>query len=676
MQLSIIIVNYNVRQFLENALASVRKGTDGIETEVFVVDNASDDGSVEMVKAKFPEVQLIASDKNLGFARANNLALTKARGRFLLLLNPDTILQEDTLRVMIRFMEKNPDAGLAGCKILNPDGSFQLSCRRSFPTPWVSFTKVFGLSGLFPGSRLFGRYNLTYLNPDATYPVDAVSGSFMFLTREAYEKVGGLDESFFMYGEDLDYCYRIRSSGFRVYYVHETQIIHFKGESTQRSSIDEIEVFYEAMRVFVRKHYGHSFLLSAFLSIGITLRAAAAFVARAVRPLPVVLMDFLLVTGSMIAGEFLRYGTLFTLPSYAYPTAWIVPSLLVVASLYSLGVYTTHRHSVSRSAGGVIASFIALSAIVFFAKEYGFSRIVVGIAGLISLMVVPGWRLLFRLAGRSSAKRDGRKSLFGRRTVIVGTGESALTIIRKLRARVSDGYEVVGFVSTNQRDVGEVIGGLPVIGTTENVGKVLTEQRITEVIFSTDGISFKDMLSVIARSSGRGANFRLVPNSLEAIIGKASIDELDPMPLVEIDYNIHRFSNQTAKRIFDILLSLLLIVTIYPVRQLFQMGRKESTGVSWIANLPKVLGGRLSFVGLPIGEQNRPNGVRTPEFLNGQAAPLGPIGLTGLVQIQADAEALDPDETEKLKLYYARNQSIALDVEILMKSIRNRKRAG
>ncbi|MEK7748968.1 MAG: glycosyltransferase family 2 protein, partial [Bacteroidota bacterium] len=246
LQLSIIIVNYNVRDFLHHALISLRKATKGIRSEIVVVDNASDDGSTEMLRRRFPNVTLIASKQNLGFARANNLALKRARGAFLLLINPDTVVQEDTLRAMLEFFKNTPEAGLAGCKILNPDGTFQLACRRSFPTPWVAFTKIFGLSRLFPRSSWFGKYNLTYLSPEETYEVDAVSGSFMMLRKEVFEKVGGLDEEFFMYGEDLDWCYRIQQSGWKIYYAPLTQIIHYKGESTRRSSLDEIQTFYDA----------------------------------------------------------------------------------------------------------------------------------------------------------------------------------------------------------------------------------------------------------------------------------------------------------------------------------------------------------------------------------------------------------------------------------------------
>src|SRR5512138_2330859 len=214
MDLSVIIVNYNVRQFLESSLLSIQRALQGMSGEIFVVDNASEDGSVEMVRRKFPGVRCIENRENIGFSRANNIALAQATGDLILLINPDTIVQEDTFRVMKAFFDATPDAGCAGCTILNPDGSFQLPCRRSFPTPWVAFTKIFGLSALFPRSRIFGQYNLTYLDPQKTYRVDAISGSFMMVRRSVVEKVGGLDESFFMYGEDLDWCFRIGEAGY------------------------------------------------------------------------------------------------------------------------------------------------------------------------------------------------------------------------------------------------------------------------------------------------------------------------------------------------------------------------------------------------------------------------------------------------------------------------------
>ncbi|HEY4611363.1 MAG TPA: glycosyltransferase family 2 protein, partial [Bacteroidota bacterium] len=312
LQLSVIIVNYNVREFLDHSLTSIRKAMKGIRGEILVVDNASDDGSVQMVQRRYPDVALIANKINLGFAKANNLALEKARGNYLLLINPDTVVQEDTFRAMIQFFEDHPDAGLAGCKILNPDGTFQLACRRSFPTPWVAFTKIVGLSSLFPKTKLFGRYNLTYLDPDTIYEVDALSGSFMMLRRDVYERVGGLDEDFFMYGEDLDWCYRVQQAGWKIFYVPTTRIIHYKGESTKRSSIDEIKTFYEAMYLFVQKHFRSSVLLFVLLQFGIFLSSTLARAAEFLRPIRIAVVDFLLVDAALILAELIWRGEFFS----------------------------------------------------------------------------------------------------------------------------------------------------------------------------------------------------------------------------------------------------------------------------------------------------------------------------------------------------------------------------
>lgn len=662
MELSVIIVNYNVCRFLENALHSIKRAMAGIDGEIFVVDNASDDGSEEMVRSKFPDVHLIVNRINAGFARANNAALSHARGEFILLINPDTVVQEDTLQVMIRFFRDTPDAGLAGCKVLNPDGTFQLACRRSFPTPWVAFTKISGLAGLFPKSRLFGRYNMTYLSPDETYEVEAVSGSFMMTRRDVYKQIGGLDERFFMYGEDLDWCYRVVEAGWKVYYVPSTRIIHFKGESTRRSDIDEIRTFYHAMQLFVEKHFSRSVIGEFFLTLGILLRAAIAFVGRAGRTAAFAVVDFILVDLALMATELVYFGELLHFPDYAYPLVWTVPGLIVTGALYLGGCYTENRYSISRSALAVLSGYVIISAIVFFAKDFAFSRAVVIISGLLTMILIPGWRLLVSGLGAGSHGR-ARRSLFGRRTVIVGTGNSAQEVLRKLRARVDDGYDVLGFIDMNRRNIGEKIAGLEIIGSIDNVGKVIADRKVSEVIFSTDGIAYADILSVIGRSNSRNVNFRLVPNSLEAIIGKTRIDQLDDLPLIEIEYNIRKPVNRFAKRAFDITVSAILLVTVYPFVRIFRGGVLARGSVAQaVLLLPAVLSGRLSIVGRPAMERERRVDAEAGESY------LGPCGLTGLVQINRREDVTD-EETERYNLYYAKNQSLMLDLEILLKTL-------
>ena len=265
--LSVIIVNYNVKFYLEQCLESVRRASQGLQVEVFVVDNLSTDGSIAYLRDRFPEVTFIENQENVGFARANNQAIRRSNGKYVLLLNPDTIVGEKTLARFIDFMETHPEAGGAGAHMLNIDGTFAPESRRGLPTPFVAFCKMSGLASLFPKSRLFGRYYMHYLDKREVNEIEVMSGAYMMLRREALDKVGLLDETFFMYGEDIDLSYRVLLGGYKNYFL-PVRMLHYKGESTVKSSYRYAYVFYQAMRLFFRKHYGHySFVISLPINI-------------------------------------------------------------------------------------------------------------------------------------------------------------------------------------------------------------------------------------------------------------------------------------------------------------------------------------------------------------------------------------------------------------------------
>jgi GT2 family glycosyltransferase len=256
MKLSVVIVNYNVKYYLEQCLDSVLKSARNLNTEIFVVDNHSSDGSLEYLIPKFPDICFINNRENAGFSRANNQAIEQARGEYILLLNPDTALGENTLMRVCRFMDENKQAGAVGVKMLDGFGRFLPESKRGFPSPRNSFTKISGLAKLFPRSKIFGGYHLGYLDENETHEVDVLAGAFMMLRREAVEKSGSLDNSFFMYGEDIDLSYRIGQAGYANFYLPEP-IIHYKGEST-RKDIRYVKHFYTAMLIFFNKHYPHS----------------------------------------------------------------------------------------------------------------------------------------------------------------------------------------------------------------------------------------------------------------------------------------------------------------------------------------------------------------------------------------------------------------------------------
>ncbi|MBR5847668.1 MAG: glycosyltransferase family 2 protein [Bacteroidaceae bacterium] len=281
--LSVVIVNYNVKYYLEQCLESVRRASQGLQVEVFVVDNLSTDGSVPYLRERFPEVTFIENNENVGFARANNQAIRQSRGEYVLLLNPDTILCEDTLRRFVDFMDAHPEAGAAGAYMLHADGTFAPESRRGLPTPFVAFCKMSGLTRLFPKSRLFGRYYMGYLDVNEVNRIEAISGACMMLRREALDRVGLLDEDFFMYGEDIDLSYRILQGGYHNYFL-PVRMLHYKGESTVKNSYRYVYTFYQAMRLFFRKHYSHySWVISLPINLAIWASSFMTYVANRLR---------------------------------------------------------------------------------------------------------------------------------------------------------------------------------------------------------------------------------------------------------------------------------------------------------------------------------------------------------------------------------------------------------
>jgi len=273
LDLSVVIVNYNVKHYLEQCLMSVFRAGRDVKMEVFVVDNNSSDGSIDYLKPRFPDVHFIENHENKGFSRANNQAIRISKGRYILLLNPDTIVTEDTFTDCIKFLDVHPDVGATGVAMYNCSGIFAWESRRGLPTPFTSFCKMTGLGSLFPHSRTFGKYYMRYLDRNQPNEIEVISGAFNMLRRETLDRIGLLDEDFFMYGEDIDLSYRVLQGGWKNYYL-PTPILHYKGESTQKSSYKYVHTFYNAMLIFFDKHYQKRYcLLGVFIRLAVYLRA-------------------------------------------------------------------------------------------------------------------------------------------------------------------------------------------------------------------------------------------------------------------------------------------------------------------------------------------------------------------------------------------------------------------
>ena len=280
--LSIIIVSYNVRAFVEQCLRSVARASEGLDVDVWVVDNASTDDTVERIKANFPDVHVIANTENVGFSRANNMAIRQSSGRYVLLLNPDTVIGEDVLRTCIGFLDTHPKAGALGVAMHDRDGGFARESRRGLPTPSTAFYKMSGLCAAFPTSPRFGRYYMGHLDPAQPNQIEVISGAFLMARREALEQVGLMDEDYFMYGEDIDLSYCLMQAGWENWYL-PCRILHYKGESTQKSSYRYVQRFYAAMLIFFNKHFANKYRLTTLLvRLAVGGRAAIGFMWKAI----------------------------------------------------------------------------------------------------------------------------------------------------------------------------------------------------------------------------------------------------------------------------------------------------------------------------------------------------------------------------------------------------------
>lgn len=283
MDLSILIVNYNTRELTLECLRSVYMSFTTYSYEVIVIDNASPDDSVSAIQEQFPQAKLIRNDVNAGFSKANNQGLRIAAGRYCLLLNSDTTIEPDTLQLMVSFMDGYPQVGASGCKVVLPDGSLDKACKRGFPTPLASFYYAFGISRLFPHIPRFNQYQLGYLNPDEPHEIDCLVGAFMLVRREAIAQVGMLDEAFFMYGEDVDWCYRIKQAGWKIRYEPRTRILHHKGASSRRKPLKIVYEFHRAMILFHNKHYRSKYAswVNGLVYAGVTAKLTGAAIKNA-----------------------------------------------------------------------------------------------------------------------------------------------------------------------------------------------------------------------------------------------------------------------------------------------------------------------------------------------------------------------------------------------------------
>jgi len=643
-----VIVNYNVKHFLEQCLHSVRRAMDGLKGEVFVVDNNSVDGSVSEIRQKFPRVEIIENRENLGFSKANNQAIRRTSGRYVLLLNPDTVVEEDTFRKCVDFMDTHPDAGALGVKMIDGKGEFLPESKRSLPTPVVSFYKMFGLSSLFPRSRRFGKYHLGYLDCDRTHQVDVIAGAFMFIRRETLDKTGLLDESFFMYGEDIDLSYRIIKAGYKNYYYPGSTIIHYKGESTKKGSLNYVRMFYQAMIIFARKHFTSrkARTFSVLINLAIYFRAALSigrrFLGKIYRPLLDVLVIYLGYLFLLPVWEQVR----FNIPGYYPPLFlhYVVPGYILIwlISIYYSGGYDKPLQVFSFLRGHVIGTLVILVIYALLPLEWRFSRALIFLGSLWAILSTLGIRVLFHLAGVKDYEIDLNKQ---KRMVIVGKEKEAERV-SKLLLDTQAKPDIVGFVSPSP--AGHQNGFM---GYIEQIDEIVHINRVDEIVFCSRDLPSNRIIQIMTRLIGIPVDFKIAPPESLSIIGSNSINTAGDLYTIHFN-SIGKQSNRRNKRLFDAVMALLLLIT-FPFWILFIKAPLRSLG-----NVVRVLTSNRTWVGYIESDSNDFSGL--PNLKPGILTPGSHLHPTRLT----------PGRIKEINVVYAKDYKVFNDLLIITRNFR------
>lgn len=643
MTLSIVIVNYNVKYFLEQCLESVfssrrtlnEYGGSEMDLEVFVVDNASVDGSVEMVREKFPQVHLIANTDNVGFARANNQALRVAKGDLMLLLNPDTVVEHDTLCKCCDFYVTHPDCGGLAVKMINGEGTYLKESKRGFPSPSTSFYKISGLIRLFPHSRRFAAYYMGHLSDNETNPVDILPGAFLMISREAMEKVGLLDESYFMYGEDIDFSWRIKLAGYENYYYPETRIIHYKGECTKHGSMNYVYTFYNAMSIFVKRYFSGSNakLFNAMLHMAIWGRASLAWIKRMVQAVVLPVLDFTLAfLGFMIIKQMWAAGWASNVNYYPAEYTWLVIPLYILLLMLCSWLYGGYQKPVKPLRiirGMAIGSAMLLVFYSLLNESQRYSRTILllgctwtilstlGLRGLLSLLHVKGYDL---------------KSKTLRTCIVVGSDVEA--------NRVKQIYESLGCAT--------VATVMPPCPDCAKLNETLACYKADEVIFCSKDVTIQqiiDLMTQLSQCSGRRqtVEYKIVPNESDFIIGSNSINSTEDLFTEEL-HTIVSPLNRRNKRMLDIATAALFLICS-PLLFWFQHGKATYFTHCW-----QVFIGKRTWVGTD-GHETRP-GIFSPEHM-----------------IPGKGKHLSLEVRSRLQLRYLRNYKLTTDLQIIIKNL-------
>lgn len=630
LKLSVVIVNYNVKHFLEQCIKSVLTACEGIDAEVWVVDNNSVDGSVAMVQDLFPSVNLIANQENLGFSKANNQAIKASNSEYILLLNPDTIVPEDCFHKTLEFMDHHPEAGACGIRMIDGQGKFLPESKRGLPTPEVALYKMLGLNRLFPRSKKFGKYHLGYIGEFETSEVDVLAGAFMLLRTETLNKVGLLDETFFMYGEDIDLSYRITKGGYKNYYFADSTIIHYKGESTKKQSVNYVKVFYKAMIIFANKHYEGRFRRSftAFINTAIYLRAGITLISNLVSKYWMMAAELVLI-----------FLSLFFLKDYweehikhikEYPPAMLYLHLPYYTmsfwlSIYALGGYKDYFRFSKLIKGILLGTALILIIYALLPKELNFSRGIILFGSLVVSACLITFRSIIHLIKYKTLDYSKSKLV---KSILVGSEENWEQVKHILNI-ADKNYQQLGFVDLKKNNHKDCLGNL------DQLKEIVSIFEVNEVIFSAETISSMETMQWMNRI-GPHVNYYTIPAHSNFIIGSHSKNTNGLYFGQQIELNLSKSEYKQQKRYFDILAAMVLLLV-------FPLGMLKWGTTNYFSNCFNVLLGKKTWVSYSGSENSHLPSLKP-----------GVFGTVNKNEMEAHIPHLD-------KLY-AKNYTIGMDI--------------
>ena len=643
MELSVIIVNYNVKHFLEQCLCSAQKAVARIQAEIIVVDNGSADNSIDYLQQKFPNVRFIANKENFGFAKGCNIGLGSSKGKYILFLNPDTLVPEDCFQKCISFLETNQDAGALGIKMQDGKGKFLKESKRSFPSPMTSLYKLFGLSKLFPRSRVFSKYHLGHLDENENHEVDVLAGAFMMVKKEVLEKVGGFDEIFFMYGEDVDLSYRIQKAGFKNYYFAKTSIIHFKGESTRKGTMNYVRMFYNAMSIFVRKHYSGSragvfnFLIHIAIWIRASLSATSHFIRRI--GLPLIDAGLILLSFWMMKNIWSQYVR--TDIEYERRLLWVAfPAYtgLYLITAYYAGLYDRWYKRTDLMRSTFIATIILLAGYALLPEHFRFSRGILLFGSVLAFVLISllRWLLILTNVLYSSSSREENAS-----TLLVASPQEYQQTVQLIKeAGLQE--RILGRIAVSENDESSV-------GYWKKLKELSSAIPFREVIFCEGILSFSEIINQVPQLPSN-LSIKFHASGSSSIVGSDSKNKTGEAMSKENGYKLSNPYNRRLKRLIDIFISFLGIIT-FPVH--FFIIKKP---VSFFANCLAVIIAQKTWIGYAVPEKKLP------------LLRKGILSCNG-VPVSAN-QSLPAESLQMLDYWYARDYEPAADIKLLWRMYR------